>query len=210
MRDDLGDFEYERRFLCRRFPAGLDDGDPPTLIVQSYYVHRDNYALRIRLTAHSVRCLMTTDTDASDVLVQHRDAFTDAYVTVKGPVNGGTRYEAERDIDPGIAAELVLRGGSAIVKNRYPVWLGEDGWNIDVFGGPNAPLIVAEAERSEPVTDLAIPTFCLTEITDDTRFSNDGLADRPYALWRDDFLTELRRGGVHYLQGFGTNRTEFE
>ena len=208
MRDDMGDFEYERRFVCNRFPTELDDGDAPTLIVQSYYVHTDNYALRIRLQAHRLRERMRADIDARRVVLSHREAFTDAYVTVKGPVNGGTRYEAERDIDPGVATELVLRGGSVIVKNRYSVWLGEDGWSIDIFGGANAPLIVAEAERSSPVTDLAIPDFCLSEITDDTRFSNDGLAGHPYGLWSGEFHDELARSGPQFLQGFGTNHRE--
>ncbi|MDN6233894.1 MAG: hypothetical protein L0J14_02050 [Bifidobacterium crudilactis] len=208
MRDDLSDFEYERRFFCHAFPADLDDGDAPILIVQSYYVHQDNFALRVRLQAHNVRLAMDDQTQAIATLQRHRDAFTDASVTVKGPAIGGTRYEAERDIDPDVAVELVLRGGSPIVKNRYSAWLGEDGWDIDVFGGSNAPLIVAEAERRGPVTDLVIPDFCVTEITDDVRFSNDGLAERPYALWKEQFEYELLTTGPHFLEGFGTNRRE--
>lgn len=61
---------------------------------------------------------------------------------------GGTRYEAEREIDARIAAELVMRGGCPIIKNRFSAWIGEDGWSLDIFGGANAPLVVAEAERS--------------------------------------------------------------
>lgn len=44
----MNDFEYERRFFCRALPLELDDGEP-MLIVQSYYVHDGNYALRVRL-----------------------------------------------------------------------------------------------------------------------------------------------------------------
>lgn len=208
MRDDLSDFEYERRFFCHTFPDDLNDGDAPILIIQSYYVHQDNFALRVRLQAHNVRVPMNAETNALATLGRYRDAFTDAFVTVKGPSIGGTRYEAERDIDPDVAVELVLRGGSVIVKNRYGAWLGEDGWDIDVFGGGNAPLIVAEAERRGPVTDLVIPDFCITEITDDSRFSNDGLAEHPYAEWNDHFEYELLTKGPHFLEGFGTNRRE--
>ena len=46
MSEPTDDFEYERRFFCRELPAEYDDGDAPTLIIQSYYVHADNYALR--------------------------------------------------------------------------------------------------------------------------------------------------------------------
>lgn len=189
-------------------PAELDDGDAPTLIVQSYYVHADNYALRVRVQAHDVRISMSAASDPIGVIDRYRDAFTDAYVTVKGPSVGGTRYEAEREIDVHIAVELVRRGGVPIIKNRFSVWLGEDGWSIDVFGGANAPLVLAEAERSGPVTNLMIPSFCITEVTDQQRFSNDGLAARPYRDWRADFERELAEQGPHFQQLFGRNRIE--
>ena len=160
MSEPTDDFEYERRFFCRELPAEYDDGDAPTLIIQSYYVHADNYALRVRLVSRKVHVDMTPDVNPVAVLDEYRDRFSEAYVTVKGPSVGGTRYEVEREIDTRIAAELIKRGGSVIIKNRYSVWIEEDGWSVDVFGGPNAPLIVAEAERSGPVTNLTIPIRC--------------------------------------------------
>ncbi|KFI92712.1 adenylate cyclase [Bifidobacterium saguini DSM 23967] len=200
------DFEYERRFFCRELPAEYDDGDIPTLIIQSYYVHTDNYALRIRLASHTLQIDMTADVNPLAILDEYRERFTEAYVTVKGPSVGGTRYEVEREIDTRIAAELIKRGGEIIIKNRYSVWIAEDGWSIDVFGGPNAPLVVAEAERSGPVTNLMIPKFCITEITDQPRFNNDGLADRPFNEWASDFETELAEKGPEFQPYFGKNR----
>lgn len=202
----MNDFEFERRFFCRAMPSELDDGDAPTLIVQSYYVHDDNYALRVRLQTRAFRIEMAPDTDPLAVLDQYRDKFTEAFVTVKGPSVGGTRYEAEREIDARIAAELIKRGGAPIIKNRFSAWIGEDGWSLDVFGGANAPLVVAEAERSGPVTNLEIPSFCVTEVTDQPRFSNDGLAARPFSLWADDFEEELRTNGPQFQTAFGHNR----
>jgi adenylate cyclase len=204
----MNDFEFDRRFFCREIPQDLQNADTPTLIVQSYYVDADNYALRVRVQSRTTRLPMDEHTDAATVLDQHRDDFTAASVTVKGPSVGGTRYEAERDIDPGIAAELIKRGGTDIIKNRYEAWIGEDGWNIDVFGGANAPLIIAEAKRSQPVTNLIIPDFCITEITDQARFSNDGLATRPFSQWQSEFEQELTSNGAHFEQIYGTNRHE--
>ena len=103
----------------------LDDGDAPTLIVQSYYVHSDNYALRIRLKTRRTRIPMDRSTDPLEVLDRCRDLFSQAFVTIKGPAVGGTRYEAEREIDTRIAVELVKRGGDIIIKNRYSVWIDE-------------------------------------------------------------------------------------
>lgn len=124
MSEPTDDFEYERRFFCRELPAEYDDGDAPTLIIQSYYVHADNYALRVRLVSHKVHVDMTPDVNPVAVLDEYRDRFSEAYVTVKGPSVGGTRYEVEREIDTRIAAELIKRGGSVIIKNRYSVWIG--------------------------------------------------------------------------------------
>lgn len=205
---EMNDFEYERRFFCRHMPQELDDGDAPTLIVQSYYVHSGNYALRVRLQSHVVRIPMNAQTDSVEILTRYRDAFDEAFVTIKGPSVGGTRYENEREIDAGIAAELVKRGGSIIVKNRFSAWIGEDGWSIDVFGGVNAPLIIAEAERSGPVTNLVIPNFCITEITDEPRFYNDGLATQPYNQWQKEFEESLAEQGPQFQQVFGKNRLE--
>ena len=117
----MDDFEYERRFFCREMPPQLDDGDAPTLIVQSYYVHADNYALRIRLQTRKARVPMTRDTDPLDVLEQCRDLFSQAFVTIKGPAVGGTRYEAEREIDTRVAVELVRRGGEGALGFKMRV-----------------------------------------------------------------------------------------
>lgn len=202
----MNDFEFDRRFFCREIPDVYDD--TPTLIVQSYYVHADNYALRVRLVSRKTRIVMSADTDAHEVLDQHRDEFDEASVAIKGPSVGGTRYEASRPIDANIAAELIKRGGEIIIKNRFAAWIGEDGWDIDVFGGANAPLIIAEAKRSRPVTNLVIPDFCVTEITDQARFSNDGLAGRPFSTWSADFEHELAQTGPHFEQIYGHNRHE--
>ena len=116
-------------------------------------------------------------------------------ITVKGPMNEGTRYEAERELDVSVGLEMVRRGGARVAKTRHSVWLGEDGWVIDTFAGANAPLVVAEVERGGPVTDLTIPSFCVTEVTSDPRFSNDALAGRPYGSWAAQYEAELAADG---------------
>ena len=85
---------------CRR---NTTTATPPTLIIQSYYVHADNYALRVRLVSRKVHVDMTPDVNPVAVLDEYRDRFSEAYVTVKGPSVGGTRYEVEREIDTRIA-----------------------------------------------------------------------------------------------------------
>jgi len=200
-----GDFEFERRFFVRTPPMELLSEPDPVLIVQSYFLAQDGYALRLRVQASGLRLPLGPDADPLDVLDEVGDRFEFCAVTLKGPMNVGTRYEAEREIDVVVGTEMIRRGGHRIVKNRYSVWLGADGWVVDVFGGPNAPLVVAECERAGPVTDLQIPAFCESEVTDDARFANDGLARVPYREWAGDYEAELRERGPRFLTDFGRN-----
>ncbi|WP_136519531.1 MULTISPECIES: hypothetical protein [Cellulomonas] len=197
-----GDFEFERRFLARDVPAELLEA-APALIVQSYYLADGGYALRVRAQASSVDVPVDTRLDEVTLLERFADRVDFCAVTVKGPMAGGTRYEAEREIDPQVGVEMVRRGGARVAKLRHAVWLGDDGWVVDVFAGGNAPLLVAEVERGGPVTDLAIPSFCLTEVTEDARFSNDSLALAPFGGWAEAYEAELARTGPRFLPGFG-------
>jgi adenylate cyclase len=200
-----GDFEFERRFFVRDRPVELLDEPDPVLIVQSYYLAQDGYALRLRVQASGLRMELGPDADPLAVLDEAAGSFDFCAVTIKGPMNVGTRYEAEREIDTTVGIEMIRRGGHRIVKNRYSVWLGADGWVIDVFGGANSPLVIAECERAGPVTDLQIPAFCVTEVTDDARFANDGLAAAPYAGWAAGFERALAQDGPRFLTDFGRN-----
>ncbi|WP_265521877.1 hypothetical protein [Oerskovia flava] len=200
-----GDFEFERRFVVRDLPAELRDA--PALIVQSYFLADEGYALRLRAQASSVDAPLDGTSDPVAVLDLYAAAVDFCALTAKGPMNGGTRYEAEREIDVAVGVQMIRRGGARIVKTRYSAWLGADGWVVDVFGGANHPLVVAECERSGPVVDLEIPAFCLTEVTDDARFANDALARAPYSRWAADFAAELEATGPRFLQGFGRNRS---
>lgn len=200
-----GDFEFERRFFVRTPPAELLSEPDPVLIVQSYFLAQDGYAMRLRVQASGLRVALGPDADPLAVLDEVGDGFEFCAVTLKGPMNVGTRYEAEREIDVTVGIEMIRRGGLRIVKNRYSVWLGADGWVVDVFGGANAPLVIAECERSGPVTDLQIPAFCETEVTDDARFANDGLARAPYTGWAAEFARELDARGPRFLTDFGRN-----
>lgn len=200
-----GDFEFERRFSVAELPAQVLAEPDPALIIQSYFLAADGYAMRLRVQSSSVYVPMDGSEDELDILNQFASDFDFCALTVKGPMNSGTRYEAEREIDLTMGIEMIRRGGHRIVKNRYATWLGQDGWVLDVFGGQNHPLIIAECERGVPVTDLSIPEFCSTEITDDYRFANETLSHTPYGPWRRDFEQELATDGPQFLQSFGTN-----
>lgn len=201
----FGDFEFERKFLVRELPEQLRHEPDPAVIVQSYFLAADGYALRIRLQGPSPREPLAADWDEYEVLETLADSFTFCALTAKGPYIGGTRYEAERELDVAAGLAMVRLGGDLVAKVRHSLWLGSDGWVIDSFLGRNHPLIIAECERGGPVTDLTIPSFCLTEVTDDARFANDSLAVTPYGHWSAEFEDELAVRGPRFLEEFGRN-----
>ena len=128
-------------------------------------------------------------------------------MTAKGPAVGGTRYEAERELDPTVAGQIVSRAEHVVVKVRYSAWLGEDGWIVDRFLGRNAPLLLAEVERNAPVVDLTIPAFCVTEVSEDDRFRNEYLAHHPFGEWAD-YRDELSQSGPRFVDNLGINEVE--
>lgn len=201
---DFGDFEFERKFYVRELPAVAALDPRPVLIVQAYLFASDGYAVRIRLQGPAPTELPAAPAD----LVQELGGDAIGTMTAKGPAAGGTRYEAERDLDPMVAGQIVARADHVVIKVRYAAWLGEDGWIIDRFLGANAPLLLAEVERNAPVVDLAIPAFCATEVSEDDRFRNEYLAHHPFGGWAADYRRELDATGPGFVDSLGRNQLE--
>lgn len=197
----FGDFEFERKFLVRDLPAVTASDPSPALIVQAYLFAADGYAVRVRIQGPAPADLSDPSLDLIDAI----GSDSIGTMTAKGPAAGGTRYEAERELDPLVAGEIVRRAEHVVTKVRYSVWLGEDGWIIDRFTGGNASLLLAEVERGGPVVDLAIPTFCVTEVSEDDRFRNEYLAHQPYGTWADAHRRELDLLGPTFVNTLGQN-----
>lgn len=197
----FGDFEFERKFLVRELPAVVASDPTPALIVQAYLFASDGYAVRVRVQGPAPADLSNAAIDLIEAISE--DSI--GTMTAKGPAAGGTRYEAERELDPLVAGEIVRRADHVVTKVRYSVWLGEDGWIIDRFLNGNAPLLLAEVERGGPVVDLAIPAFCVTEVSEDDRFRNEYLAHQPYGAWADAHRRELDLRGPSFVSTLGQN-----
>lgn len=205
-----GDFEFERKFYVSALPASVLAEPQPAGILQSYFLAADGYAIRVRLQASQLPPAMASTEGASglderELLEAWAPHFDFCALTAKGPYVGGTRYEAERELDVAAGLAMVRLGGDLVAKLRYAVWLGADGWVVDSFLGRNEGLIVAEVERGGPVVDLVIPPFCVTEVTDDPRFANDELAHSPFTHFSARFAAQLAAAGPRFLTSFGRN-----
>lgn len=199
-----GDFEFERKFFLSEMPAVAASDPSPLLIAQAYLFASDGYAVRVRLQGPAPAELDATPAELVNVL--GGEAL--GTMTAKGPSAGGTRYEAERELDPLVAGQIVSRAEHVVLKVRSSAWLGEDGWVIDRFLGGDDPLLLAEVERGGPVTDLVIPSFCVTEVSDDDRFRNDYLAYHPYGSWAEEYRRELDLLGPRFVEHLGQNQFE--
>ncbi len=106
-------------------------------------------------------------------------------LTIKGKTVGATRAEFEYDI-PGKEAEQLLDTlcqRPLIEKVRYVLRDGSHTWEIDVFEGDNAGLVVAEIELQREDEAFERPNWLGEEVTDDPRYFNANLVQNPYDRW---------------------------
>ena len=109
-----------------------------------------------------------------------------ATLTVKGNKVGPRATEFEYPIPLEDARELLnqLCLRPLIEKTRYDI-PGPDGhlWEVDEFHGENAGLVVAEIELSHEEQEFARPPWLGKEVTDDPRYLNTNLVERPFSTW---------------------------
>lgn len=119
--------------------------------------------------------------------VRVRIAGDMAFLNMKSRELGHTRQEFDYPI-PVHDAEALLRlcVGGLIDKTRHYVRHAGFLWEIDVFEGENAGLMVAEIELPSADTEFARPDWVGREVTDELRYYNLALAERPYAQWADE------------------------
>jgi len=109
-----------------------------------------------------------------------------AALTIKGPASGIARDEYEYDI-PLADADAMLNDlckRPLIEKARYKLPVGAHVWEVDVFEGDNAGLIVAEIELAAEDEPFDRPVWLGEEVTGDARYYNANLVDHPYSNWK--------------------------
>lgn len=153
--------EIERKFLVD--PGLWQPAGPGVLIRQGYLSSVKERIVRVRI------------------------AGTDAYLTLKGPTEDAlTRLEFEYSIPLADAAVLLDRlcERPLVEKTRYKEKLGAHVWEIDVFHGDNAGLVVAEIELADPDEVFVRPPWLGKEVSEDPRYYNANLASASFKTWR--------------------------
>jgi adenylate cyclase len=114
--------------------------------------------------------------DANTVRVRRTEDH--AVLTVKGPRSGVSRREHEYEIPLAEADQLLahLCLKPLIDKTRFEVVVGNHVWEIDVYGGVNHGLILAEIELDAEDEHFARPTWLGAEVSGDPRYGFQGLS----------------------------------
>ena len=74
---------------------------------------------------------------------------------------------------------LEICEGAVIDKIRYLVDVGGRTWEVDVFAGANAGLVMAEVELDREDAVVELPAWAGREVTDDPRYYNASLSRDP-------------------------------
>ncbi len=109
-----------------------------------------------------------------------------AYITIKGAGLVG-RDEFEYDLPFEEATQLLkLSRWTIVEKTRYrlPVQAAPDlKWELDIFEGDNAGLVVCELEVPRRDYPFERPDWLGQDVTEDPAYKNAGLAQRPFKNW---------------------------
>lgn len=108
-----------------------------------------------------------------------------ANLNIKSATLGVRRSEFEYAIPVDEANQMLdeLCTGGIVEKTRFLVPVGEHTWEVDVFEGANAGLIVAEIELEHEDETFEKPAWAGAEVSDDPRYYNVYLAEHPYTTW---------------------------
>lgn len=100
-----------------------------------------------------------------------------ARLTLKGAVRGMVRAEYEYEIPMPDALEMLAMAEPHVLeKRRHLVPFGGLTWEIDVFEGRHAGLVIAEVELEREDQPVDLPAWVGREVTDDDRYYNASLS----------------------------------
>lgn len=116
--------------------------------------------------------------------VRVRIAGDQAFLNLKSRELGTTRQEFDYPIPVADAeALLALCVGGRIDKIRHYVEVDGHTFEVDEFRGDNAGLVVAELELESAGQAYPRPDWLGREVTEELRYYNLALAERPYSRW---------------------------
>lgn len=157
--------EIERKYLVDTFGWNNLNKPEGVKIIQGYLCSQPNKTIRVRIKGDK------------------------SYMTIKGESHGISREEIEFEI-PGDKAQKLMEKfcDTLIEKVRYTIDYANKLWEVDVFEGQNAGLILAEIELNNEDETFLIPNWITQEVSGDIRYYNSYLAENPYRNWSNTHI----------------------
>lgn len=123
--------------------------------------------------------------DAQHCSIRVRIGGDQAYLNIKSATLGIQRLEYEYAIPVQDANEMLDRfcQGALVEKTRHYVQEQGRTWEVDVFEGDNAGLVVAEIELDHEQEQFPLPQWAGQEVSDDPRYYNVCLVKHPFKNW---------------------------
>lgn len=145
--------EIERKFLVRE--TSFLSGRQGERIVQGY-VAKEPGAMTTRIRVRAER----------------------AYITLKGPRVGLARDEFEYLIPVEDALQMLscYCAGRTVSKTRFLIDFSAQTFEVDVFEGRHAGLVIAEIELDTEEAQVSLPPWIGREVSDDPCYGNFALA----------------------------------
>jgi CYTH domain-containing protein len=126
--------------------------------------------------AVGIRQFYLAATPERSIRVRIRDGAS-AMLTLKFGIHARERDEFEYAIPIGEAEEMSSFAiGHVIEKTRHHILYGDRLYEIDVFTGSLAGLVIAELETPDRVADSELPPWVGREVTGDPGYYNASLA----------------------------------
>jgi adenylate cyclase len=151
-------------------------------IERKFLLRHDGWRSQVTGSVHYRQAYLNQETDCS---VRVRVSGDQAWLNLKGVTIGSARLEFEYEIPVSDAHDMLnqLSKTPVVEKQRYFVRQGSNTWEIDVFEGENAGLVVAEIELDSADEYFDRPDWLGAEVTRDVRYYNTHLARHPYSRW---------------------------
>jgi adenylate cyclase len=172
--------------IHRRPVPGFDQKELRTMsfeIERKFLISSDGWQEHVT-SRKSIRQAYLSSAGKASIRVRIVDDHA-ATLTIKSRPVDLRRLELEYPI-PILEAEalLPLRQGSIIEKVRHVVPCGDLNWEIDVFTGDNAGLIIAEIELQHEHQHVDLPDWIGAEVTGQPQYYNSALVQHPFRAWR--------------------------
>ena len=154
-----------------------------TEIERKFLVTDDAWRAHVTATTRYRQGYLAGGRESASVRVRIGDGA--AHLNIKGATVGVSRAEYEYAIPLADAEEMLdtLCTGPLVEKTRYHVEHAGHLWEVDVFEGDNAGLVVAEIELESAGESFEIPPWAGADVSHDARYYNAALARAPYNTW---------------------------